>query len=127
MHARIQRGTGGPESHGKLQKYRVLNNTDPDPLKITKLPSQHSLLGHHRPTSETPLSHHRHISQTPFKWRFAGPLIVVFGFLKKRYQSWPPLIKLFGSAHAAMIGNFANAWQCDIGTLFATKLAILTH
>ena len=29
--------------------------------KITKLPSQHSMLGHHRPASET-----------PFKWRFAG-------------------------------------------------------
>ena len=51
------------------------------------------MLGHHQPTSETPLSHHRQISQTPFKWRFAGPLIVVFGFLKKRYQIWPPLTK----------------------------------
>ena len=31
------------------------------PCKTTKLPSQHSMLGHHRPSSET-----------PFKWRFAG-------------------------------------------------------
>ena len=56
------RGSGPP---GKLQKYRVslnfLSNTGPDPLKITKLPIQHSILGHHRPASET-----------PFKWRFAG-------------------------------------------------------
>ena len=43
------------------------------PWKITKLPSQHSMLGHHWPASETPL-----------KWRFAGrPMMarffVVFG------------------------------------------------
>ena len=31
------------------------------PLKITKLPSQHSMMGHHR-----------HASETPFKWRFTG-------------------------------------------------------
>ena len=76
-----------------------LSNTGPDPIKITKLPIQHSMLGHRRPASET-----------PFKWRFTGvdgPLIVVFGsFLplsnkkgKKRCQSWTPLTKLSGSAH----------------------------
>ena len=37
------------------------SSTGPDPLKITKLPSQYSMLGHHR-----------HASETPFKWRFAG-------------------------------------------------------
>ena len=38
------------------------------PCKITKLPSQYSMLGHYRPASETPL-----------KWRFAvGPIIVHF-------------------------------------------------
>ena len=31
-----------------------LSNTGPDPLKITKLPIQLSMLGHQRPTSETP-------------------------------------------------------------------------
>ena len=30
------------------------SNTGTDPLKITKLPSQHSMLGHHRHASETP-------------------------------------------------------------------------
>ena len=50
-----------------------LSNFGPDPLKkITKLPSQHSIFGHHRPASET-----------LFKWRSLGadhgPLIVVFG------------------------------------------------
>ena len=51
-----------------LENYKnigFLSNTGPGPLKITKLQIQHSLLGHHRPASET-----------PFKWRFAdGPLM----------------------------------------------------
>ena len=42
-----------------------LCNTGLDPLKITKLPSQYSMLGHHRPAS-----------QTPFQWRFAGGLMM---------------------------------------------------
>ena len=58
------RGGGGldpTENHKK----RFLSNTDQDPLKITKLPSQHSMLGCYRPTSET-----------PFEWHFAGgPMI----------------------------------------------------
>ena len=36
-------------------------NFSPDTLKITKLPGQHSMLGHHRPASEA-----------PFQWHFAG-------------------------------------------------------
>ena len=68
----------------KSQKYGVFSNTGQDPLKTTKLPSQHSMLGHHRPTSEatfkmgqqrptseTPF-HNRSTSETPFKWRFVG-------------------------------------------------------
>ena len=43
------------------QNIGFLNNAAPDPLKITKLPSQHLMLGHHR-----------HASETPFKRRFAG-------------------------------------------------------
>ena len=47
-------GAGPP---GKLQKnIGLLNNTGPDPLKITKLPIQHSMLGLHRPASETPFN-----------------------------------------------------------------------
>ena len=38
-----------------------LSITGPGPMEITKLPSQHSMLGHQR-----------HASETPFKWRFAG-------------------------------------------------------
>ena len=38
------------------------------PRKITKLPSQHSML-----------DHYRHATETPFKWRFAsGPMIARF-------------------------------------------------
>ena len=56
------RGSRGGEGRGpdpppeKLQKYRVPSNIDLDSLKITKLPSQHSMLGHHRHASETPFN-----------------------------------------------------------------------
>ena len=47
------------------------------PLKITKLPSQHSRPGHCRPTCETPFKWR--FAETPFKWRFAGrPIIARF-------------------------------------------------
>ena len=53
------------ESPQSYKNIGFLSYTGPDPLKITKLPTQPSLLGHHRPESET-----------QFKWRFAGrPLI----------------------------------------------------
>ena len=43
-------GTGDPDpppTPGKTQKIiGFLSNSGPDPLKITKLPSQHSMLGH---------------------------------------------------------------------------------
>ena len=45
-----------------------LSNTGPDPLKFSKLPSQHSML-----------HHHRHASSAPFKWSFAGgPMMARF-------------------------------------------------
>ena len=50
----------GPPLENK-KNIGFLSNTGPDPLKITKLPIQHSISDHHRPASET-----------PFKWRFAG-------------------------------------------------------
>ena len=54
-------GTGVPDPPGKHKNIGFLGNTGPDPLKITKLSSQHLMSGHHR-----------HTSETPFKWRFAG-------------------------------------------------------
>ena len=57
-HARIQRGGGGAGGLDPLKNPKAiwfLSNTGPDPLKIIKLPSQHSMLGQHRLDSETPL------------------------------------------------------------------------
>ena len=56
-------GTGGPDPRPlkKSQNIGFLTNTGPDPCKTTKLPSQHSMFGHHWPASET-----------PFKWHFTG-------------------------------------------------------
>ena len=45
----LQREGGGKESGSpplKITKNRVSKHTSPVPLKITKLPSQHSMLGH---------------------------------------------------------------------------------
>ena len=47
-HGRIQRGAWGPDpppSPVKSQNIGFLSSTGLDPLKITKLPSQHSILG----------------------------------------------------------------------------------
>ena len=54
-------GTGGPDPPRKSQKYRYFSHTGPDSLKIVKLSSQLSILGHNRLASKT-----------SFKWRFAG-------------------------------------------------------
>ena len=45
----------------KITQMGFLSNTGPEPLKISKLLGQNSMLGHHGDASET-----------PFKWRFAG-------------------------------------------------------
>ena len=101
-----EEGTGGPDvPHLKNHKNKgFLSNTGLDPLKITKLQSQHSMLGHHR-----------HASKTPFKWRFPGgsmmarlqwylfdldPLSPLKNKTKKHCKSWTPLTKLSGSVHA---------------------------
>ena len=89
-------GPPPPENHKNIE---YLSNTGPDPLKFSKLPSQHSTLGHYR-----------HPSETPFKWRFAGvPMMARFCDIwilspLKRCQSCrvgPPLTKLSGSAHGS--------------------------
>ena len=58
-HGRIQRGDRGS---GPLKNHKNIgfpSNIDPDPLKITKLSSQHSMVCHYR------------------QWRFAdGPMVV---------------------------------------------------
>ena len=49
-HVRIQRGGGGDRGSGPpLKNHKNIgfpSNIYPDPLKITKLPSQHSMVGH---------------------------------------------------------------------------------
>ena len=59
-------GAGGPDPPKNLKNIGFLSHSGPDPLKKnTKLPSQHSMLGHHQ-----------HARETPLKWRFAGgPLV----------------------------------------------------
>ena len=74
-----------------------LSNSGLDPLKITKLPSQNSMLGH---------NHHN-----SFRWRAdGGRLIVVFGSShpsstkkKKLVKVGPPLTKFSGSTHASAL------------------------
>ena len=100
---RVSRGGGGGKGSGphpppgKLKNIVFLSILVRVPWKITKLPSQFSMTGHHRPASET-----------PFKWRFASgpimaPLLVVFVSpppppyqLKTFLQSsWTPSDKTF--------------------------------
>ena len=63
-HARIQRGGGTGGLVWLLKNHKnigfISNNGSAFP-ENTKLSSQHSMLGHHWPVTET-----------PFKWRFAG-------------------------------------------------------
>ena len=70
-----RRGGGGGGVRTPLKNHKTIgfpSNIGPDPLKITKLPSQDSMLGHHR-----------HASEMPFKWHSTGrsmmAAIVVFG------------------------------------------------
>ena len=48
--------TGGPDPLINHKNIVLLRNTGPDPLKVTKLPKQYSMLGHHRHASETPFN-----------------------------------------------------------------------
>ena len=59
-HSLIQWGTAAPPPppppSPTLKNHKsigFLSNNGQDPLRITKLPNQHSMLGHHRPASET--------------------------------------------------------------------------
>ena len=96
-----ERGTvgSGPSPLTNHKNIGFLSNT----LKITKLPSQHSMLGHYRPTS-----------QTVFKWRADdGPLLVLIGSSfhssKKQKQKnigvGPPLAKLSESTQGVQSLN----------------------
>ena len=87
----VPEGGQGVQTPPPLKNHRNIgfpSNIDPDPLKITKLPNQHSMVGH------------LHAGKTPFQRRFAdGPMVV---HLKWHFGplSLPPLTKCSGSAHA---------------------------
>ena len=96
-------GTGGPDPPPpeKSQKYSFIAILGRIRWKSTRLPSQHSMLGHHRHASET-----RHI--------------VVFGSSllsltkKKRCQSWTPSGKTF----------WIRAWNRVASPLFAYRIMV---
>ena len=56
MHVRIQRGDRGSGPPLENHKKGFFSNAGPDPLKIVKLPSQLSILGHNRHASERHLN-----------------------------------------------------------------------
>ena len=104
-------GTGGPDPpppHLKNHKHlEFLSNTGPDPLKFSKLPSQHSTLGHHR-----------HANETPFKgvslegrWWPALSDIWILSPLKKRCQSSDPDQIRMEFRKECFVN--LNIWACD--------------
>ena len=82
-----------PENHKNIGFSR---NIDPDPLKFTKLPSQHSMVGCYQ-----------HATETPFHWwADDGPLLVAVRSLSipstknnkknpKKHPCWTPSDKTF--------------------------------
>ena len=96
QHVRIQRGGGqGVRTPPPLENYKnkgFISNTGPDPLKITKLPSQHSMLGHHRPASEG-------VSLAGRWWPANSGIWILPLFIKlkkkNRCQSWTTSEKTF--------------------------------
>ena len=100
MHVPILRGggAGGPDLPLKISKYRFFSNTGPDPLKIVKLPSQLSILGHHRHASETPFK--RTKRRRPAN---SGIWIIPHHQTKKNVvKVGPSLTKLSGSVHVVV-------------------------
>ena len=59
-------GAGGPDPLKIIKNIGFLSHTGVDLLKMTKLPSQHSMLGNHWHVSET------------FRWRAEGYPLIVF-------------------------------------------------
>ena len=90
-------GTGGPDPLGNVKNIGFLCNTDPDPLKITNLSSEHS---------GPPSACQQNAILMAFRWRAdVGPLLTILGSSlpkkkqnkkKKHWQSWT---KLSGSAY----------------------------
>ena len=105
---------GGPLP--SLRNYKnigFLSNTGPDPLKIAKLPSQHSILGHYW-----------HTSLMRFKcWVNYGPLVMVFVWSSlpskiktKKLSKLDPSDKLFWICACLQI-QFTNLTRLEIDSL----------
>ena len=88
-------GTGGPDPLENYKNIGFLSNTGPDPLKITKLPIQRSMLDNHRPASETPF-------KLAFRWPANSGIWILSLLIKLKknvVKVGPPLTKLSGSVH----------------------------
>ena len=115
------RGSGPPLNNHKIQGFFAIL------VWITKLTSQHLVLGHHRPASEM-----------PFKWRFAGgPLMARLKWYfdplspnqqrKECKKSWTPSEKLSGSVHAQeTFYHSSKQYEPISGCPYASSL-IRTH
>ena len=86
-----------PEKITKNKEF--LSKTGPDPLEFSKLPSQHSTLGHHR-----------HASETPFKGVSLAGDIWILSPLKKKNNSDPDQIRM--EFRKECFVNL-NIWPCD--------------
>ena len=75
-----------------------LSKTGPEPLKITKLLRQHSILGRNR-----------HASETPFKQT------------KDVVKVGPPLSKIFGSAHGTCVVHLYKTVDSIVNTVLLTS------
>ena len=107
----------------KSQNVGFPSHTGPDTLKITKLPSQHSML-----------ANHRHASETPFQWRFTGRAMMtaysdiwiiplLHHQLKERCQMGPPLTKISGSGHVLQFIRWLADKVCAID-MFTVKIHV---
>ena len=82
------RGGGGAGLSGRpLENYEnigFLSNTAPDPLKITKLPIQHSMLGHHLIIGCQNLND---VSLAGRGWPVYGGIRIIPSLIKKQKQN----------------------------------------
>ena len=93
------RGSVPPPQLKTHKAIGFLSNTGPDPWKIIKLPSQHSILGHHRPPAKR---HFNGVSLAGRWWpAFIGYWILspLINNKKKKLSEGAQLTKLSWSAH----------------------------
>ena len=103
-----------PPPPWKITKIGFLSSTGPDPMEITKLPSQHSMLGHHRHASESPLNG---VSLAGRWWPvYSCGWILLSPHQLKSVNVGPPLTNLSGSAHGC-----GRGWRAHESTVKTSK------